>query len=161
MLSQAVRMLELAHVRYRCDECDYKATTKGSFFRHIKSRHEGVTFPCDQCDYKATEKASLLKHIKSKHLGIKFHCDQCDFKTSWEKSFLRHVKSKHKGDEVCTDNRRQYMFFHCGMIHSILEQSIPVWNESFQSGMNHSMVLPEIGYESYSQNSGLLYVSRI
>ena len=38
---------------------------------------------------------------------------------------------------------------------------IPVWNESFQSGMNHSGVVPEIGYETYSQNSGSLYVSRI
>ena len=47
------------------------------------------------------------------------------------------------------------------LLYSILEQSIPSWKKSFRSGMNRSGVVPEIGYETYSQNSGSLYVSRI
>ena len=50
------------------------------------------------------------------------------------------------------------MFFHCGMIHSIMEQFILSWKKSFQSGMDHSRVVPEIGYETYSQNSGLIFI---
>ena len=72
-----------------------------------------------------------------------------------------HLKNNSSYSPLSSLSFIQYMFFHCGMIHSILEQPIPVRNESFQSGMNHSGVVPEIGYETYSQNSGSLYVSRI
>ena len=34
---------------------------------HIKSKHEGFTFPCSKCDYKAIHNDHLMKHIKSKH----------------------------------------------------------------------------------------------
>ena len=53
------------------------------------------------------------------------------------------------------------MFFHCRMIHSILEQIIPSWNKSFQDGMIHSRVVPEFGYDTFSQNSGSIFVNWI
>ena len=57
------------HIKFPCEQCDYKATFKGNLLTHIKSTHEGVKFPCEHCDYKATEKGSLSKHIKSIHEG--------------------------------------------------------------------------------------------
>ena len=38
---------------YQCNQCDYKASLKGTLSRHKKSIHEGIKFPCAQCDYKA------------------------------------------------------------------------------------------------------------
>ena len=52
---------------FPCERCDFKATEKGNFLRHIKSIHEGVKFSCEQCDYKATQKSHLLRHFKLKH----------------------------------------------------------------------------------------------
>ena len=57
---------------------------------HIKSHHEGVKYPCDQCDYKATQKGSLLSHIKSKHEGVKYPCDQGDDKATQKSNLLIH-----------------------------------------------------------------------
>ena len=58
--------------RIFCDQCDYKATTKSTLVTHMKSIHEGVTYPCEQCGYKANRKHHLLKHLKSKHEGVKY-----------------------------------------------------------------------------------------
>ena len=48
----------------------------------MKSIHDGVKCTCDQCDYKATRKGSLVIHIKSKHNGVKFPSNQCDNKAT-------------------------------------------------------------------------------
>ena len=64
----------------------------------------------------------------------------------------------HSGDLLRQLSRKQYVFPLQN--DSILEQIIPFWNKSFWSGMNCSGVIPEIGYETYSQNSGSLFVSR-
>ena len=37
----------------------------------MKSIPEDFKYPCDQCDYKATKKGTLLKHIRSMHEGVK------------------------------------------------------------------------------------------
>ena len=58
-------------------------------------------------------------------------------------------------------NTMQYMFFHCGMIPSILEWTVPSWNKSFQDGRNHSGFVPEFGYDSHPQNSSSMYVIMI
>ena len=45
-----------------------KVNFAGSLKEHVESIHEGVRYPCDQCDYKATQKGSLKRHKKSNHL---------------------------------------------------------------------------------------------
>ena len=46
-----------------------KATRKTNLKNHIKSVHEGQTFPCQYCKYKATQKCHIQRHIKSVHEG--------------------------------------------------------------------------------------------
>ena len=53
--------------RYSCDQCDYKATHKGSLKRHIESVHGDKQYPCDKCDYKTAWKGNLKTHIDSVH----------------------------------------------------------------------------------------------
>ena len=66
---------------------------------------------------------------------------------------LKSMTSSKTGISICFSTAEWFIPFW--------NDPIPVRNESFQSGMNHSGVVPEIGYETYSQNSGSLYVSRI
>ena len=40
---------------------------EGNLKEHRESIHEGVRYPCDQCDYKATTKGNIKKHKISKH----------------------------------------------------------------------------------------------
>ena len=54
-------------VKHPCNQCDYKATEKGSLKKHIESVHEKVKYPCHQCEYKATTKGNIQRHIQKKH----------------------------------------------------------------------------------------------
>ena len=42
---------------------------------HVKSVHEGVKYICEHCDYKATTRSNLKIHIKSVHKGDKKSCE--------------------------------------------------------------------------------------
>ena len=46
------------------------------------SSTKGVKFSCDQCDYKATRKGSLKTHIQSVHEKVRYSCNQCDHQAS-------------------------------------------------------------------------------
>ena len=46
-------------VKYSCDLCLYKATTKDSLTKHQQSIHV-LKYSCDQCEHKATEKEELI-----------------------------------------------------------------------------------------------------
>ena len=70
--------------RFYCDQCDYKAATKGNMNVHKQAKHEGIQYSCDQrviqldcdqCEYKATQKFNLRMHIQLKHIGIVYSCD--------------------------------------------------------------------------------------
>ena len=63
--------MEVSHVKFPYNQCNYKATRKDSLLTHIQSRHEGVRFPCPRCNYKATQMENLSTHINSIHEGIK------------------------------------------------------------------------------------------
>ena len=63
--------MEVSHVKFPYNQCNYKATRKDSLLTHIQSKHEGVRFPCPRCNYKATQMENLLTHINSIHEGIK------------------------------------------------------------------------------------------
>ena len=54
-------------IQYPCDQCEYKATKKGSLKSHIESVHEKVQYPCNQCEYKATQNGNLKRHIQTIH----------------------------------------------------------------------------------------------
>ena len=61
MTDNLQRHVESVHdgVKYSCESCDYKATTKGNLQRHVVSVHDGVKHSCEYCDYKATKKAAF------------------------------------------------------------------------------------------------------
>ena len=51
-----------------CDQCGYKAATKGNMNVHKQAKHEGIQYSCDegviqlncdQCEYKEIQKFNL------------------------------------------------------------------------------------------------------
>ena len=72
--------IEVVHkkVRYPCNLCGKKFTTKGFLKIHIASVHENVTHECNQCGKHFTIKGNLAKHIQSVHQMVKYNCNHCE-----------------------------------------------------------------------------------
>lgn len=62
----------------------------------MASVHDGIKYDCEQCDFRATEKGSLAWHVANVHERTKYDCKQCDFKTSKKSSFVNHVANIHQ-----------------------------------------------------------------
>ena len=43
-------------IRFKCDQCEYIARTKGNVKNHKQSIHEGIIYNCDKCDHKTKTK---------------------------------------------------------------------------------------------------------
>ena len=54
-------------LKFSCNDCGFKATTKHDLDIHIQTAHEGIKFPCNLCSFKASQKQHLIKHIKIDH----------------------------------------------------------------------------------------------
>ena len=55
--------------KYRCNQCDHQATTKGNLVTHQQSVHMGIKFLCEHCDYQAMRKSHLVTHQQSVHMS--------------------------------------------------------------------------------------------
>ena len=97
---------------YKCNQCEYQATTQHNLLKHIESVHD-VKYSCDQCDHKATQKVNLERHIQTKHGRIKSHmptkinfsypCNQCDYQPKSQNNLLKHVEAVHDGVKYLCD----------------------------------------------------------
>ena len=96
MTSNQNNMATQQYSLFSCDQCDKQYGSNNSLYKHIKSVHEGVSYPCNQCDYKATQSVHLQKHIKSVHEKVKYPCDQCNYKATASGNLQRHIKSIHE-----------------------------------------------------------------
>ena len=84
--------------RFFCDQCDYKAATKGNMNVHKQAKHEGIQYSCDQfikldCDQ---------WECKLKHKGIVYSCDQWDYKASHRHAFRIHKQLIHEDIKLWT-----------------------------------------------------------
>ena len=53
--------------KYKCSDCDYKASYKSGLQKHIESIHLGIKYPCTLCEYQDTENGHLRSHMKRIH----------------------------------------------------------------------------------------------
>lgn len=81
--------------RFKCNQCDYRASKKGNLLKHISTVHGVDRYPCTKCDYKATQKANLQRHIDSVHEGIRYNCQFCNYTATRKDHLSRHVKQSH------------------------------------------------------------------
>ena len=87
-------------VKFKCDNCEVKFSTKKNLERHIKSIHQGLKFSCHICNYEATttKNWSLHTHIKVMHKAIteaQFKCEYCEVEFSIKNSLRVHTESVH------------------------------------------------------------------
>ena len=82
-------------VRFPCNFCVFKATTKGSLKTHIQSVQERIKYSCNQCDHQATRQGDLKTHIQSVHEKIKYSCNQCDHQATTQGNLKKHIQSIH------------------------------------------------------------------
>ena len=52
---------------YSCTKCDYTAKQQCSLKNHVMSKHQKIRFPCQVCDYKGTTKGNTNMHMNRKH----------------------------------------------------------------------------------------------
>ena len=51
--------------KYVCPVCDFTASRKGNLTLHLQSLHLGMRYKCGECDHKATSKQYLRTHQQS------------------------------------------------------------------------------------------------
>lgn len=94
--------IEVVHkkVRYPCNLCGKKFTTKGFLKIHIASVHENVTHECNQCGKHFTIKGNLAKHIQSVH---QYNCNHCEKQFTANGDLKIHTESVHEKVEFPCD----------------------------------------------------------
>ena len=82
-------------VRFKCEECDYKCSSKCELNVHIKKVHDKIKdHECKECDSKFSTGGDLNQHIKAVHNKIKDHeCKKCDYKCSSGYDLNKHIKT--------------------------------------------------------------------
>ena len=102
-----MRHQQAAHreIRYSCDQCEDKATTKEALIEHKKRHHDNNIFDCNQCDYTAETKGDLKKHTelihdkKNKYVTKRIQCQYCEKKFNKKETFKTHMKKFHNQTE--------------------------------------------------------------
>ena len=85
-------------MKYPCDHCEYKATSKQGIEKHIQSLHLKVKFDCKHCDAVLSSREYLLKHVKAVHEKRKYSCDKCpDKEYTFYNSLKKHKDAVHAG----------------------------------------------------------------
>jgi len=90
-------------VTYSCDQCEYQATIQSVLRTHKQAMHQGVKHSCNQCEYQAKDKSNLRRHKHSVHDGVKYSCDQCEFEATDRGYLAHHKKVKHEGVKYLCD----------------------------------------------------------
>ena len=93
-------------ISYHCDQCEYRATIKGSL---IKSVNKNITYPCDPCNYKATTEENFKVHIDSIHKKISYSCDQCNYRVTKKKYLNLRRRSLHEGESFTYENCDKFL----------------------------------------------------
>ena len=124
--------IEAVHegIRYNCEFCDYKGTTKPNLKNHISSIHENQRFYCNQCDVSSTKQGYINRHIKLDHEGFRYKCDECDHVAKTAYIIKMHKNKKHDNNFVYCDfckfktHRKVYLKKHQEKKHFKTENNI-------------------------------------
>ena len=76
---QSPNNVEKANVTCEFPDCKYVAAHKRYLREHRQAIHEGIKYQCELCDDKGSTKNDLKKHIQIKHIEEKYPCHQCEF----------------------------------------------------------------------------------
>jgi len=87
-------IIESPSPKFPCEfpGCRYIAAQKRYLREHRQAIHEGIKYSCDMCEHRATTKSNLKKHKQLKHeLDRFFPCHQCDFTATTVGELTQHL----------------------------------------------------------------------
>ena len=64
-LNQLVKTQHGGEFQVTCGGCRCIFTEKRTLVRHLRAKHQGVTFPCPQCSRTFTQRHHLSSHVKT------------------------------------------------------------------------------------------------
>ena len=83
----------------------------------MTSIHEGKTYKCDQCDFTATTKTLIGRHITSSHtkdngkeIRTRLTCDVCEIKSTSETVLIQHKYLNHEKN-IKISKRKKCKFY--------------------------------------------------
>ena len=80
---------------FSCKHCDFSATMKRLFIKHMKTEHADRRFECSFCEKIFAGNQALFNH-ENTHTGTKpFFCEHCHSKFTTHGELVRHTKFKH------------------------------------------------------------------
>lgn len=108
-------------IKCKYENCLYQSISKAQIRKHLKSYHEGITYPCDLCGktfksmhrvgvHRAREKnldcdkcgnkyyqiMNLQDHIRHKHTNTTLICENCDYTSDYRQDMKNHVERIHR-----------------------------------------------------------------
>lgn len=82
---------------FRCKDCNYKTTSRGTLTKHHQGIHLLRKYTCDTCQKSYQEKYDLKEHIRTIHQNIPFICEICSLAFNGRKVLNMHKKNTHSG----------------------------------------------------------------
>ena len=83
--------------RFWCRECDYKATLKRHFKRHLLT-HSGVRpHKCDSCEFSSARKSNLTVHQRLHNGDKPYSCTRCSYKAAHSSTLTQHMRKHTSG----------------------------------------------------------------
>ncbi|GBP71352.1 Zinc finger protein 431 [Eumeta japonica] len=85
---------------YKCEQCEYSTSHRGSLKTHVRTHTGAKPYKCDQCEYSATQ------------LGAKpYKCDQCEYSATQLGTLKRHMRT-HSGKKLYICEQCKYSTSH-------------------------------------------------
>ena len=123
----AVHRRKLHRDTYRCNHCDFEATSLTLLMKHKRRTHNKDRFPCSQCSYIGPYMSNLRKHQRSVH-GMNYKCAVCDARAKengtgytvamfTKQEFEGHMATEHEGEdlaEALSSGNKVYTCTVCG-----------------------------------------------
>ena len=97
---------------FACDQCQYKAGTKGMLKIHHNHIHQVIKYICDTCGHQTLCGQSLRRHQEAIHDGKKYACRECDHQATSKGNITQHQQTIHGLKYPC----RHKIFSDCERI---------------------------------------------
>ena len=132
---------ERGHNKLVCEQCDYRAFTKGTMVNHIRNKHEGYLYSCNQCDFRNPRNDAVYAHIAHIHDGVVYRCERCDLVMTSRGSLKSHNYVHHSDKtfqcDVCN--------YKCGNKSILNNHRRKVHTTNFQTEADEN-------YDSYEED---------
>jgi len=85
--------------------CAVSCQHQNNLSKHNRAVHKQIRYGCDLCDYKSTTRGNVKTHANAVHEKFKYFCQFCEFQSGYKTHLKKHQKFHHESDaEVVEGN---------------------------------------------------------